>query len=194
MRMPIRPLLNHPKVVRSIRSTLLKRGTPRHELRDAVAEVQRRALEAALRGKAPTELPRMRALCNRIARDYAIDETRKQQVREKYDVGLCEDPDAHVNDQDGMDRRDPVDRRRLLGILHEQVLGGEMPEHAMAILEAEAEGVPHRVSARDLGLTERAVEGRLGVMRRRFRERLAELGIEGDTEPTHEKPQEAKSR
>jgi DNA-directed RNA polymerase specialized sigma24 family protein len=190
MRMP--PLLNHPKVVRSIRSTLLKRGTSRHELRDAVAEVQRRALEATLRGKAPTELPRMRALCNRIARDYAIDETRKLQVREKYDVGLCEDPDAYVDDQDGMDRRDPVDRKRLVGILREQVRNGEMPEHAMAILEAEAEGVTHKVSGQELGLTARAVEGRLAVMRRRFRERLAELGIAADTGPVHEKPHKAK--
>ena len=57
-----------------------------------------------------------------------------------------------------------------------------MPEHAVAILEAEAEGVPHKVSGDELGLTARAVEGRLAVMRRRFRERLAELGIEADGE------------
>ena len=57
-----------------------------------------------------------------------------------------------------------------------------MPEHAVAILEAEAEGVPHKVSGDELGLTAPAVEGRLAVMRRRFRERLAELGIEADGE------------
>jgi DNA-directed RNA polymerase specialized sigma24 family protein len=171
----IRPLLVDSAIVESIEGTLLRRGIPGQDLEDAVAEVQRRAVHAAVRGRAPTTIPTLRALCLRIARDYAIDETRKQQVRAKYDVGLCEDPDAYANDQD--DGRDPVDRRRLLGILREQIANGEMPEHAEAILVAAAEGVPRRVLADELGLTERAVEGRLLAMRRRFRVKLGELGL-----------------
>jgi DNA-directed RNA polymerase specialized sigma24 family protein len=175
MRIPERPLLVDPAIVEPIEGTLLRRGIRAQELPDAVAEVQRRVLEAARRGQAPTTIPALRALCTRIARDYAVDETRKQQVRGKYDVGLCEDADAYVDERG--DGHDPTDQRRLLGILYEQIANGEMPEHAMAILMGEADGVARRVVGEELGLSERAVEGRLGVMRRRFRERLAERGI-----------------
>jgi DNA-directed RNA polymerase specialized sigma24 family protein len=175
MSIPRRPLLVDPVIVESIEGTLIRRGIPGEELEDAVAEVQRRAIEAAARGQAPTEIPTLRALCNRIARDYAIDETRRQQVRAKYDVGLCEDPDAYMDERD--DGRDPVDQRRLLGILREQIANGEMPEHAEAILMAEAEGVARRVVAEELGLSERTVEGRLLMMRGRFRARVEALGL-----------------
>jgi hypothetical protein len=52
-----------------------------------VAEVQRRALSAAARGKVPTELGELRAMSIRIARDLAIDEWRKREARSRYDLG-----------------------------------------------------------------------------------------------------------
>jgi DNA-directed RNA polymerase specialized sigma24 family protein len=176
----IRPLLAQSAIVESIEGTLIRRGIPGEALEDAVAEVQRRAIEAARRGHAPTEIPELRALCNRIARDYAIDETRRQQVRDKYDVGLCEDPDAYMDERG--DGRDLVDQRRLLGILRAQIANGEMPEHAEGILVGEAEGVARRVVAAELGITERAVEGRLLAMRRRFRARLVQLAMLEDAD------------
>ena len=175
MTSPTRPLLAHPDLVESIEGTLLNRGIPPQDVPDAVADVQLRALEASLRGKAPSELGPLRAFCNRIARDYAIDQTRRLKVQSRHHLGLCEDPDAHADEERGV--QEIVERERLVRILQDQIVGGEMPEHAMHILHAEAAGVPHKTTGSELGLTHRAVECRLAEIRRRFRERLSTLGL-----------------
>jgi len=139
-----RPLLAHPDLVTSIEGTLLNRGVSPQDLPDAEAEVQLRALEAALRGKAPSELEPLRAFCHRIARDYAIDQTRRLKVQAKHHAGLCEDPDSHSDD--GSTAAELLERELLVRILEDQIVGGEMPEHAMAILQADAAGVPHKTT------------------------------------------------
>ena len=172
-------LLVHAEVIKAIEGTLVRRGIDAQELPDAVAEVHRRALEAATRGHAPLEVAALRALCTRIARDYAIDTARCHKARSLYNLGPCEDPDEHADERTLSWGQDPVDEKRMVDILRGQITNGEMPEHAVPILEAEAEGVARGVVAEELGLTAWTVEGRLRAMRKRFRARLAELGVGG---------------
>jgi FixJ family two-component response regulator len=54
---------------------------------------------------------------------------------------------------------------------------GRMPEHGVDILEGVASSCTHEEIAEDLGITDRAVEWHLGVMRRTFRARMAKLGM-----------------
>ncbi len=167
-------------LLKAVRRVLRRRGIRLQDVDDAVAVVQVKVLEAATRGPIPTELGPLLAFCKRIARDYAIDLHRKNKARAKRNVGLCEDPDDCVDETDGPATRETLDRRRLVGVLYDQVVLGELPGHAMAILHAEAAGIPHKTTASELGLTDRAVEHRLAVIRQRYRARVADLRTDED--------------
>ena len=52
-----------------------------------------------------------------------------------------------------------------------------MPEHGVDILEGVASGCDHTEIGEDLGITHRAVEGRLKTMRKLFQRRIAERGM-----------------
>jgi hypothetical protein len=172
-----RSMLAHPDLVKSITATLAARGIPDQDLRDGVADVQVKTLEFLLARDAPAELGEWRKLCNKIAVAYVTDVLRKKYCRAKYEADLCEDPDAHVADLHSEKERDPVDERRLLGIIEEQLRAAKIPEVAFTILDAEAVGADHAEVAQELGMTRANFDAQLMRMRRAFRARVTLRGM-----------------
>jgi DNA-directed RNA polymerase specialized sigma24 family protein len=170
-----RPFVAHPDVVASMMTTLLRRGIPANELQDAVAEVQLRALEARTLATATVDVRGWRRVCAKIAAEYAIDESRKRASRATYHAGLSGEADGTAADQESP--HEVAERQPLLGALQELVLTGELPDHALAILHAEAADAPPRVVARELGLTGRAVARKLQTIRRVLREHVEQRGL-----------------
>ncbi len=167
-------LAARPEIRASVEGTLLKRGRPRAELQDDVAEVLTRALDAARSGRMPQGVDDWRLLATTIAERYAIDEGRRASVRLKYDEGLCQNPDERGPRQGGTPR-DPVDTKRYLEVLGSLFQSGRMPEKGAEILWGVAEGVPQREIGEETGLSGRQVDYRLARMRRVFAEELENL-------------------
>ena len=170
-------LLLHDSVVRPVVGTLKRYGVEPQDMSDAIAEVQMLALEAARRGKMPADAGEWRALCTTIAARWAIEGLRDQEVRDRYEDGLCEEADAYMKPTLEWEGRDPVDTKRYLAVLKGLFDSGQMPEGGAEILWGEAEDVPLQEIGDELGITERAVRGRLARMRAKFAARLAELGM-----------------
>jgi hypothetical protein len=98
-------------------------------------------------------------------------------------VGTC-DPDEYTPLEYGVTReRDPVDARRQLEVLAQLFREGRMPEHGVDILEGIASRCKLKTIAKELELTDRAVEGRIGTMRDLFRARMVRLGLVPGVEP-----------
>ena len=168
-------LATHPAFIQRVRYTLIRFGRRKY-LEDDIPEVQTRAIEAARVGPMPEDLARWKGLGRRIAKLYAIDERRKWEVRAKYDVGLCEEPDQHgpIEIERG---RDPVDTKRYLAVLKDLFDRGEMPDMGGEILWGTADDAPQEEIAAETGLSERQVRFRLRQMRDRFAQRLVVLGL-----------------
>jgi DNA-directed RNA polymerase specialized sigma24 family protein len=168
-------LANHPAFIERVRRALIRHGRRRY-LEDDVPEIQLRAIEVARKGPMPPDLARWKALGRLIAKLYAIDERRKWEVREKYDAGLCEEPDAcgPIEVEHG---RDPVDTQRYLAVLKDLFDRGEMPDMGGEILWDAADDVAQEETAEETGLDVRQVEYRLHKMRDRFAQRLVVLGL-----------------
>ena len=132
----------------------------------------------------PDDVGAMRALCVTVAKNKVIDEGKKAAKRKKDFVGRC-DPDEYTPLEYGAEMRDPVDAGRQLEVLAQLFRDGQMPEHGVDILEGVASRCTHQEIGDDLGITDRAVEWRLGVMRRTFRSRMARLGIWPGMQPLH---------
>ena len=172
-------MIHQPEVVRPIKTTLRSFGVKKQDLEDGVAEVQTRTLEY-LRGKAlPTETEQWVALCVTITRRWRLDEKKKQKTDEKYCEGLCEDPDQRIGIEPEVGGRDVLDARRMVRELEAQFDAGEMPEKGDEILDCVQAGMKYTEIATDLGITERAVRGRLERMRELFKARPVRLGISG---------------
>jgi len=176
---PIQRWLPHPAVARCICRILSAQGIPKCDIEDALQDVYVKALAAFRKGKpVPVDLRGMKNLCAAIARNYVIDKLREaaQRERDGY-AGLCEDADEFTPLEYGAERGDPVDARRQLDVLVQLFREGRMPEHGVDILEGVAAGCSYNEIGMDLGITERAVEGRVGTMRDLFRARMARLGL-----------------
>jgi DNA-directed RNA polymerase specialized sigma24 family protein len=171
------PLVARADVVRYLRGALQRYGVAPQDMADAIAQVQVDAIEAARAGRMPASIEEWRALGVTIAVRWAIDRLREAEVRDKYDAGLCDDPDVYLRPTLHWEERDPVDTKRYLAILRELFDSGQMPEHGAEILWGEAEEVPHAETASELGISETAVRGRLFRMRVAFRAKLASLGL-----------------
>jgi DNA-directed RNA polymerase specialized sigma24 family protein len=180
---PIRRWLPHPEVARTICNALMAGGLPECDFEDALQDVYVKALasfrekQAAKDARIPRDLREMKGYCAAIARNHTTDTLRRAAQRERDFVGLCEQPDEHGPLDDGAERRDPVDAGRQLEELVHLFREGRMPEHGVEILEGIASGCTHQEIAEELGITDRAVEGRLGTMIRAFRKRMAQLGL-----------------
>jgi DNA-directed RNA polymerase specialized sigma24 family protein len=172
-------MLVDPAVDGAVRGTLVRMGWSEQDLGDGLQEVRLRAVRAFARGlKPPETVAGMRALCVRIASNYTISLGRKEAVAEKHgDAGLCEDPDEHVPLVAVYEQRDPVDAARQLELAADLFRQGRMPEHGVDILEGVAAGCTYGEIGEDVGLTERAVEGRLRTMRRVFLAKIRERGM-----------------
>ena len=172
----------HAAFVHAVKATLVRRGRGGQELESHLAEVQTRTIEAARSGPMPRDLGEWTALGTTIARRYARDERKKARVRDLYDAGLCEDPDAH-GPLERATRRDPVDTKRYLAVLGQLFEQGKMPEMGGEILWGVAEELTHPEIAEETGLTERQVQYRMEKMRRVFRARITDLGMVDDDHP-----------
>jgi RNA polymerase sigma factor (sigma-70 family) len=175
---PAHPLAD-ARFLRYVRAVLRRRGIPAQYLDDAVGEVVVRTLQALVGREAPApgDEAQWRALAATVARNYAHNERKKRKAREELgDAGLVEDADAYeLLPSD--DWRDPVDARLLLGILQEQFDSGEMPEHGEHILQGVADDASHEEIAGELGISRSAVKNRLLRMRRKFEEKVDEMGL-----------------
>jgi len=171
------PLLAHPDVVRYLRATLRRYGVTAANMADAIADVQLRSLEAARARRMPADLGQWKALGATVAARWAVDRLREAEAHDKYDAGLCDDPDAEERPPLRKDDRDPIDRERYLAVLRELIDSGEMPDGAAEILSGEAERLSHAEIAAEVGLSRSAVRNRLRRMRAKFRARLAALGM-----------------
>ena len=172
-------LVAHPDVVRSLRFTLRRYLVAHQNMADAIAEVQAEAIETARKRKMPRSLAQWKALTRAIAVHWALDRRRESRVRGKYDAGLCHDADAYPGPVLCRERHDPVDMKRYLAVLKDLFDAGQMPEHGEEILQGEADGVSRAEIAAEIGVSENTVGCRLFRMRRRFRARLAALGMLG---------------
>lgn len=169
--------LNEAPVRRRVRYVLKRNGIPPHELDDAEGDVVLRSLEALVGKEPPADLKEWAAFAGTIARNYAIDQIRKKKTREKYgDAGLTDEEDI-IEPLPNDDWRDPVDAKRLVGILEEQFRNGEMPEQGEEILDATAADMSQEEIAEELGITKSAVRNRLMRMRQTFAERVEEEGL-----------------
>jgi DNA-directed RNA polymerase specialized sigma24 family protein len=172
-------LLAHPDLVRSVACLLRRHRVAPEDMADAIAEVQLESLETARRREMPGSLAQWKALAKTIATHWALDRLRRARRRGKYDAGLSDDADAFPRPTLHWEHADPVDTKRYLAVLKELFDTGQMPEHGAEILLGEADGVPHAEIAAEIGVSENTVDCRLFRMRRKFRARLAALGMLG---------------
>jgi DNA-directed RNA polymerase specialized sigma24 family protein len=169
--------LTHPEVAASIRGALIAHGFELQDIEDATQDVYVKVLEALPKGTLVIDdLRAMKALCAKVATNHAIDTLRKAD-RRKRDFLAPVNPDEYTPLEYGVAQRDPVDAGRQLEVLAQLFREGRMPENGVDILEGIASRCTHEEIALDLGIADRVVERRLGVMRRVFRARMAKLGI-----------------
>jgi hypothetical protein len=140
---PTQTMLVNTELVKAIRVTLAKRGMARQDLKDGVADVQVKTLEFLRTHLAPEGIKEWKKLCNCIAVRYANDLLRKKYRRAKYDVELCEDPDAYSGDEYVEKIWDPADHARLVELMVAQLAEANIPEVSFMILDAEAANTKH---------------------------------------------------
>ena len=193
MKTPI-SFLTHPEVAPVIRGALIAGGFEPHDdlaaarrkaargrqqfsVQDGIQDVYVKVLVAVRKGAVVTpDLRAMKALCAKIATNHAIDVLRKEGKRKRDFLGRC-DADEYTPLEYGVEQRDPVDAARQLEVLAQLFREGRMPEDGVDILEGVASRCTHEEIAQDMGTTDRAVEWRMGVMRKTFRARMAKLGM-----------------
>jgi DNA-directed RNA polymerase specialized sigma24 family protein len=108
-------------------------------------------------------------------------------------VDLCEDPDAYSGDAYVEKLWDPADEARLVDLMVAQLEAAKIPEVAFMILDAEAAGTKHAEIAEELRISEEAVTTRLRTMRRGFRRRVEEAGL-NELAPGAERMREGHAR
>jgi DNA-directed RNA polymerase specialized sigma24 family protein len=171
-------LLAHPELTRAIEGTLIQTGWPRTELPDGVAQVQMRVLEALRKKALPVDLGEWKALACTIAKRMVTKDRQRAKKRGRYDTGLSDEADAHAPVERSPGKvTDAVDLARQRKVLEGQFEAGDMPEQGEAILEGVVDGLSAKEIGAELGLTESAVKNRLSRMRKRFKGKLAALGI-----------------
>jgi len=173
---PTHPL-DDKKLLGSVRYVLRRNGIPAMYLADTVREIVVLTLDYLVGKEAPADPKEWTALACRIARNHAISELRKRKTREKYgDVGLTDQEDS-IEPLPKDECRDPLDQRRLIGVLEEQFREGEMAADGEVILDSVAAGDSHEEIASELGITRAAVKKRLARMRETFAERVEKEGM-----------------
>jgi len=180
---PVKRWLPHPDNARVICAVLFVNGLPEQELQDGMQDVFVRALTAFKNGaRVPADLREMKAFCAAIAKRYVMATRRVNARREQLGhAGICEaDADEYTPLEYGApEQHDPVDTARhldrQLGVLAGLCREGRMPEHGLAILAGLASNRSRREIASELGITERAVDGRTKTMLDNLRKRMGRL-------------------
>ena len=181
---PVERWLPHPDNARVICVVLYANGLPEQELEEGMQDVFVRALTAFKNGaRVPADLRGMKAFCAAIAKKYAMASRRLNARRERLGhAGICEaDADEYTPLEYGApERHDPVDTARHLDRQLEGLAAlfreGQMPERGLDILEGLAGNRSRKEIASELGITDRAVEGRMGTMLENLRKRVGRLG------------------
>ncbi len=181
---PVKRWLPHPDNARVICVVLFANGLAQQDLQDGLQDVFVRALTAFKRGaRVPADLREMKAFCAAIAKRYAMASRRVNSRREQLGhAGICEgDADEYTALEYGEpERHDPVDTERHLDrqlqVLAALFKAGQMPERGLDILEGIAGNRSRKEIACKLGITDRAVEGRMGTMLENLRKRVGHLG------------------
>ncbi len=113
-------LLNHPDVVRTIRSELLGAGYPKHEIDDGVAIVQAEALEYLLAEKLEVETPdRMQAIVRPLARHRGIDGLRASSRNTRKIVADEKVAEERADGSVSVEAR--VDQRKAIALVRENL-------------------------------------------------------------------------
>ena len=174
-------ILMAPKVTHAVIKAFRTRGWERRQdLEDLLGEVRLSAVKAFnQRGvRPPDTIDQMCCFCVKIARNHAASIRRKERVaRENGYVGLCELPDEELPLEDRWEGRDPIDAHRQLEVAADLFRQGRMPEHGVEILYNEGVGAKWKESAADVGITDRAVQGRLKTMRKAFKAEIEKRGM-----------------
>jgi len=176
---PYTALLTDAAVDNAVCGALWVHGWNACDLADGLQEVRGRAIRAFRMGlKPPPTVQQMKALCARIARNYAVDCLRRQSSeRTKGHAGLCDEPDEYTELHLSHEQRDPVDAERQLEVAADLFRQGRMPEHGVEILYNEGTNSAWKDIGADVGISDRAVEGRLKTMRKLFRKAIADRGM-----------------
>lgn len=174
---PLKRWLPHPENARTICTVLYANGLPERELQDGLQDVFVRVLTACRRGaRVPADLREMKAFCAAVAKRYAKATYRLNARHERRGyAGLC-DADEHTALEYGDgEQHDPVDTGRHLDrqleALAQLFRERRMPEHSLEILEGIASNRSQKEIASDLGISWRAVAGRMGTMLDNLRKR-----------------------
>jgi len=174
-------ILMAPKVTNAVLRAFMTRGwRRRQDLEDLLGEVRLAAVKAFnRRGVRPPEtVDQMCCFCVKIARNHAASIRRRERVaRENGYVGLCELPDEELPLEDRWEGRDPIDAHRQLEVAADLFRQGRMPEHGVEILYNEGVGAKWKDIGADVGISDRAVEGRLKTMRMAFGEEIVKRGM-----------------
>jgi RNA polymerase sigma factor (sigma-70 family) len=154
---------------REVRDAIARalRGVPKADVDDAVQEVVARALAI---DPPPETLEACLALVASIARNLSADQVRTKTHRAKVDARLEANPDAAaLPDARPPGARDPLDAKRQLDFVRREVEAGRVPERAVAILQAVAEGADQNEVAKDLGLAHSTVRNEVAKTRAKLR-------------------------
>ena len=173
-------ILMAPKVTNAVLRAFMTRGwRRRQDLEDLLGEVRLGAVKAFHRGvRPPDSIDQMCCFCVKIARNQAASVRRKEgTARKNGHVGLCEEPDEELPLEDRWEGRDPVDAQRQLEVAAELFRQGRMPEHGVEILYNEAAGAKWKDIGADVGISDRAVQGRLKTMRKAFAREIDRRGM-----------------
>lgn len=181
---PVKRWLPHPENAHVICAVLFLNGLPEQDLQDGLQDVFVRALTAFKRGaRVPADLREMKAFCAAIAKKYAMATYRLNARRgRRGHAGICEgDADEYTQLEYGVpERHDAVDTERhlegQLEVLEALFKERRMPERGLEILEGIAGNRSRKEIASELGISDRAVQGRMGTMLEKLRKRVGQLG------------------
>jgi DNA-directed RNA polymerase specialized sigma24 family protein len=182
---PVKRWLPHPENARVICVVLYANGLPEQDVQDGMQDVFVRVLTAIKGGaRPPADLREMKAFSAAIAKRYVMASRRVNARREQLGhAGICEgDADEYTALEYGApERHDPVDIERhldrqleVLGALFKE---GQMPERGIEILEGVASNRTLKQIASELGISESAIEGRMGTMLAKFRRGMGKLEV-----------------
>ena len=164
-------LLNHPEVLKTIRAELLRGGYPKEAIDDGVGEVVVKVFAYLREERLDIEtIDRMQAIVRPKSYQHGVDG-----LRGKYQHGKCfgpnvEDANAHPAPSSSMEDR--LDAKRAV-----EVMRANMMPREHAILAADRDGVPQKVTAERLNLSHDQLRKEKGKMLERHRGLLMAAGL-----------------
>jgi DNA-directed RNA polymerase specialized sigma24 family protein len=138
----------------AVTSRLRSRGIQPQDLEDMTQEV----LEE-LCGATPTQtLKECIVLALHIANQRAIDYLRRRASRGRHNVGLTDQADAHVHDENAATSSlTSIDTKRKLEVFQQEVDAGRISKRQVTIAMHAADGLDHVQIARSMKLSEQTV-------------------------------------